>query len=276
MSALVKQFPRRRYTVIAQWQSDWRASGRSERTAAEYVRILRSLPTTPDVITKAEARAWQSEAPTPATRRQRARALNAVMRFMSEEDLRDDTFTLKAPVEAERPQTTVTPDDVEDVLARARTPRDKALIAVLWATGMRRSEVVAMKLPHLDLENGFVIVPLAKSGKPRIAPLDQRAVSALYRWLRQREGHPYSDLDALWLSERGALTAEGLKMVLRRLEAPSAHSWRRGWAVDSLRAGVSQVSVQAAAGWSGPAMVTRYCAALSQELALDEFRAKRR
>ena len=46
---------------------------------------------------------------------------------------------------------------------------------------------------------------------------------------------------------------------------PSAHAWRRGWAVQALRSGVSETSVRAAAGWSSGAMVARYTRALSGE-----------
>ena len=56
-----------------------------------------------------------------------------------------------------------------------------------------------------------------------------------------------------------------------RLGAPSAHAWRRGWAVQALRSGVSETSVRAAAGLSSGAMVARYTSALSEELAIDEF-----
>ena len=46
---------------------------------------------------------------------------------------------------------------------------------------------------------------------------------------------------------------------------------RRGWAVHALRNGVSEVSVRTIAGWSSGAMVARYTAALSNELAVAEF-----
>jgi hypothetical protein len=52
----------------------------------------------------------------------------------------------------------------------------------------------------------------------------------------------------------------------------SAHAWRRGWAVQALRSGVSETSVGAAAGWSSGAMVARNTSALSGELAVVEFR----
>ena len=59
--------------------------------------------------------------------------------------------------------------------------------------------------------------------------------------------------------------------VLRCLNAPPAHAWRRGWAVHARRNGVSEVSVCTIAGWSSGAMVARYTAALSNELVVAEF-----
>ena len=46
------------------------------------------------------------------------------------------------------------------------------------------------------------------------------------------------------------MTGNAIRLRLARLDAPSAHAWRRGWAVRALRVGVSEASVKAAAGWS--------------------------
>jgi integrase len=59
--------------------------------------------------------------------------------------------------------------------------------------------------------------------------------------------------------------------MLQRIGAPSAHAWRRGWAVRCLRSGVSETSLKAAAGWSSGAMVSRYTNALRDEVAIEEF-----
>ena len=68
------------------------------------------------------------------------------------------------------------------------------------------------------------------------------------------------------------MTPNAVRLLLQRLDVPSAHAWRRGWAVQALRNGVSETSVRAAAGWSSGAMVARYTRALSGELAVEEFR----
>jgi len=67
------------------------------------------------------------------------------------------------------------------------------------------------------------------------------------------------------------MTGNAIRLRLKKLGVPSAHAWRRGWAVQALRSGVSETSVRAAAGWSSGAMVARYTRALSGELAVEEF-----
>ena len=68
------------------------------------------------------------------------------------------------------------------------------------------------------------------------------------------------------------MTGTAICCSLQKLEAPSAHAWRRGWAVHSLRNGVSETSLKSAAGWSSGAMVSRYTSALASDHALIEFK----
>ena len=56
-----------------------------------------------------------------------------------------------------------------------------------------------------------------------------------------------------------------------RLGASSAHAWRSGRAVQTLRSGASESSVRAAAGWSIGAIVARATRALIGELTVEEF-----
>ena len=74
--------------------------------------------------------------------------------------------------------------------------------------------------------------------------------------------------------ESGSLfnkTGNAIRLRLQRMDIPSAHAWRRGWAIKSLRSGISETSVKEDAGWSSGAMVSRYTSALSGEFAVEEF-----
>ncbi len=125
---------------------------------------------------------------------------------------------------------------------------------------MRRTEIARAQVEHLDLAIGILTIPVSKTGKFRTVPLSPTAIENLKDFLKERSTGPVTQL-----------TSDGIRSVLRRLNAPPAHSWRRGWAVRALWNGVSEVAVRTIAGWSSGAMVARYTAALSNELAVDEF-----
>ena len=167
---------------------------------------------------------------------------------------------LPLTVERPRPQTTVTFEDYLAVRSRVIQPRDAVIVEWLWCTGMRRSEIARARVEHLDLAASILTIPVSKTGKFRVVPLSPTAVDALRVHLENRNSGSVTQL-----------TSDGIRSVLRRLNAPPSHAWRRGWAVHALRNGVSEVSVRTIAGWSSGAMVARYTAALSNELAVAEF-----
>jgi integrase len=71
------------------------------------------------------------------------------------------------------------------------------------------------------------------------------------------------------------MSSNAIQQLVKRFDAPSPHAWRRGWAVHALKRGISQVSVQTAAGWLYGEMVAMYTSAMSAELAISEFILRR-
>jgi integrase len=255
----------------------WRAEALSEATLETYLdhlgRMERDLPGGLTGATK-DRLALYLAGLSPA---QGAWALRSYRRWVAAAELPDISQGLRRPKEQETPQPTVTPDDIEAALAafdpKAKTTADLPLhklraitvCAVLWATGMRVSELLRMRVADVDLTEGLVTIPVTKVKKPRVTILDDRAVAWLRRWIKTT-----SPTDRVF-----PVSKRSLQRDCKRLVGYAPHSFRRGWAVESLRAGVSQVSVQAVAGWSSGAMCQRYVRALSQELAVYEFRTRR-
>jgi integrase/recombinase XerC len=261
--------------TLTEWRAWWRLQGRSMTTQREYQRYLVQLAQRVPLeeATLADVLEFVADGTTPAVRRQRSRSCMAFYRWAHSEGVTEAGWwqRVPSPNEPAAPQRTVTVDDVTTTLGTIRgqtftAARDRALIAVLWSSGLRRSEVARMCVDDIDLDQGCVMVIGAKGGKPRLAPLSPEAARYLLRYLRHRAVHPHAASPALWLGERGPLVDQGIRQVLERRDAPSAHAFRRGWCVDSLRAGVSQTSVQAAAGWSGPQMVSRYSAGAARRV----------
>jgi integrase/recombinase XerD len=156
----------------------------------------------------------------------------------------------------------LTPSQVEALLAAPDTRtavglRDRALLEVLYATGLRASELTSLALEGLDLELGIVRV-LGKGAKERLVPLGREA----QRWTRlyldksrpefARRGSPR----VVFLSQRGGrLSAMGLWGAVRRHAVAAGvervltpHVLRHSFATHLLERGADLRALQAMLG----------------------------
>lgn len=167
-----------------------------------------------------------------------ARALAAIRglhRFAVDElgAERDPSAEVDSPRVPPRLPRALPEDDVACLLdsvagTDARSRRDRAILEVLYGTGMRVGELVGLDLADLGSDTGLVRV-LGKGGKERLVPLAGEAAAALARWLGP-EGRPRlvparwarrGDDEAVFLNNRGGrITRQGVWAVLtRRAEA---------------------------------------------------------
>jgi integrase len=248
--------------LIDEFQLDWKLAGKSAKTAEAYARSLMLLSSNVDKFTLSAVKSWVAATPHTSVRRKRAQAVRAFGQWCEKNEYDMCAWWKQVPLVAEKskPQTTVTPEDYRSSLARMKPPRDKAVIELLWSCGLRRSELAALTVADVDLANGCLVVRESKNGKPRVAPLSPAARRALRRYLGARS-----------TGSLFGMSSNAVRLLLKRSGVPSAHAWRRGWAVHALRSGVSEASVRAAAGWQGSAMVSLYTRTLAGELAMDEF-----
>jgi integrase/recombinase XerD len=248
--------------LVEEFEFDWVLSGKSKLTAQKYGYDLKKFFAKHPTPNLNDAKQWVIDTPSQVGRRKRGQALRAFGNWLSAQGIMEMVWTQQIPLAKEKslPQQTATQIDYANAMARASTLRDKAVIEVLWSTGVRRSELCALEIGDIDFLGGFIVVRVSKTGKPRVVPISPTAKRALRRLV-------YSKTTGTVFN----MTPNAVRLLLRRLEAPSAHAWRRGWAVQALRTGVSETSVRAAAGWASGAMVARYTRALSGELAVEEF-----
>jgi integrase/recombinase XerD len=125
----------------------------------------------------------------PATQRRKAAAVRAFYRFAFSEDLIpvDVAGSLDLPRQSRRLPDTLAVDEVGALLEapNAQHPagiRDRALLELLYAAGLRVSEAVNLDLEDLSLEGGFVKV-VGKGDRERVVPVGDVATSALRRYL---------------------------------------------------------------------------------------------
>lgn len=148
----------------------------------------------------------------------------------------------------------LTIEEVDRLLAAPDTSkpaglRDRAMLEVLYATGLRVSELVGLTLDEVDLDNGFVRT-VGKGDKERLVPLGESAVSAVRDYLahgRLKQTSPY-----LFLNYRGKrLTRAGFWLILRGHgeqakihKKISPHMLRHSFATHLLERGADLRSVQ--------------------------------
>jgi integrase/recombinase XerD len=124
-----------------------------------------------------------------ATQQQRLLPLRAFFRWLSRENmiLSNPASELELPrVHRKLPAHVLSREDVERVMAQTALHgelgvRDRAMLETLYSTGIRRSELVGLKLYDLDVRNGTLYVRAGKGEKDRYVPLGSRAIA----WLRR-------------------------------------------------------------------------------------------
>lgn len=126
----------------------------------------------------------------PATARRRISALRQFYRFLLQENLRadDPTSRLDAPRRARRLPKTLSVEEIERLIAAAETPRDTAIIELLYGAGLRVSELVALTLRAAPKPGQEHMIIEGKGGKERLVALGGPALEALAAHLAARAG----------------------------------------------------------------------------------------
>jgi integrase/recombinase XerD len=157
----------------------------------------------------------------------------------------------------------LTVKEVESLLSQTeeenvRGIRDKAMLELLYATGLRASELVSLKIKDLNMEDGFLLC-LGKGGKERLVPIGESAVKAVRKYLDEaRPKLLKQSSEFLFVTQRGgAFTRQGfwklLKVYARKAGLDlkiSPHIMRHSFATHLLERGADLRSVQLMLGHS--------------------------
>src|SRR2546429_129208 len=138
-----------------------------------------------------------------------------------------------------------------------RGMRDRALLELLYATGMRASECLDLKLEDLNLQAGYVVCA-GKGRTQRLVPVGAEAAAWVARYMKEVRPRPTGRRDSgrLFVNPRGGrLSRQSLWVVVRRAAARaglrgrlSPHMLRHSFASHLLQSGADLRSVQAMLG----------------------------
>ena len=161
----------------------------------------------------------------------------------------------------------------------ASTPlgrRDRAILELFYASGIRLSELVALDLGDVDLAGRMVRV-MGKGRKERIVPFNQKASAALRSWLKDRLALTRGD--ALFVNARGGrLTGRSVQRLVARYVSScstrfgiSPHALRHSFATHLLQAGADLRAIQELLGHVQLSTTQRYTHVNAAQL-LDVYR----
>jgi integrase/recombinase XerD len=171
------------------------------------------------------------------------------------------------------PRHVLTPAEAEVVMMQpdVRDPigvRDRAILETLYSTGIRRSELIGLKVYDLDHDRGTLIVRLGKGRKDRVVPIGERALAWIDRYLREvRPGYLCGrDEGALFVTHLGeSIVPEYLTHRLREYvdaaelgKRGSCHLFRHTMATAMLENGADVRFVQEMLGHASLATTQIY------------------
>jgi integrase/recombinase XerD len=225
----------------------------------------------------------------PATLQRKAACLRSFYRHLRRENVldRDPTADLRAPRKSQRLPQVLSRDEVRRLLEAPRGTdpaalRDRALLELMYACGLRASEAIGLDVGDLDLRLG-VLRARGKGSKERIVPAGRQAIAAVRVYLSH--GRPVlvglRDEAKLFVNRRGGgLTRQGLyKIVQRHARAAgldgkmSPHTLRHTFATHLLAGGCDLRSLQEMLGHADIATTQIYTHLSAERLKESYFRA---
>jgi integrase/recombinase XerD len=188
--------------------------------------------------------------------------LRAFYKFLLVEDLLDEdpTEMLESPRLSRKIPEVLAYREIQAMLdaidlSEANGPRNRAIIEVLYACGLRVSELVHLRITNLFLDIGFVKV-LGKNNKERLVPIGPEAIKHLRIYLENVRVHHTNikkdDENIVFLNRRGArLSRVMVFLIVKELAAAagvtkniSPHTFRHSFATHLVEGGADLKAVQ--------------------------------
>lgn len=210
--------------------------------------------------------ALSAEATAPSTGRLRLAALRGVLRecwqagLISSDRYHRTVDVRPVPGTRTGRGRVVTPSEIRALLqacaASAQGQRDRAMLALLFGLGMRRSELIKLDVSDLNLESGRVTIE-GKGGRERVEYLTTSGIGLVRQWLAARSGKPGPLLNPVVrdhaVTDR-PLSAQTIYDSVQRLSRVagikrfSPHDARRTFITNLLESGVDIVTIARTVG----------------------------
>jgi integrase/recombinase XerD len=225
----------------------------------------------------------------PPTLQRKLACVRSFYRYLRREALiaHDPTTDLRGPRRSERLPKVLSRDEVLRLLAQPkgsdpRALRDRALLELMYACGLRASEVIGLELTHVDEQEGLLRAR-GKGSKERLVPIGRHALGALGAYLKR--GRPalvgLKPEASVFVNSRGsALTRQGLYRIIQGHAAGARvrgkmgpHTLRHTFATHLLAGGCDLRSLQELLGHADLSSTQIYTHLSAERLKETYFRA---
>ncbi len=159
---------------------------------------------------------------------------------------------------------TVSDKGIDALLEKSTTGQDRLIVELLALTGLRVSEAANLRVSDIDLENGFLVVRLAKWGKTRRVGLSTKLKNSLKEYIDSKD-IPISGDEWLFLNRFGEkMSRYGIRVRLEKLGTKSGvpvtpHALRRAFVTINANKGRPLPMLQIACGHSNITTTRSYC-----------------
>ena len=185
-----------------------------------------------------------------------AAALRSFLKFLGREDLARFVMSPKKPRLLPHPLSRGQMEDLIEAPGGPRFPaRDRAILELLYASGLRVSEVSALKLSDLNLDAAYLRC-FGKGSKERVVPIGKPAIEALRAYLAEERGDAAGD-HVFVSSKGGRLVRESIWRILQKRKAAAGvrgrvfpHAVRHSFATHLVEGGADLRYVQEMLGHS--------------------------
>lgn len=178
-----------------------------------------------------------------------AKALKAFLNYCVRDELIEVSpmKKVKMPKVEKKILSAIALEDINKILKACTYERDKAICLFLLDSGLRARELLALNVANLNFVSGAVTVELGKGQKGRITYIGPKTRKQLLKYFIKERGGTPADRQPVFVTQNDNATRldyEGLKQLFRRLKEEteiqfSAHSFRRTFAINSLRNGMN-------------------------------------
>ncbi|SPJ22243.1 site-specific tyrosine recombinase XerD [Palleronia abyssalis] len=222
-----------------------------------------------------------------STRARRLSAIKGLFRFAYEEGWRTDNpaLRIKGPGREKRLPKTLEVEEVDRLIDAARRTgraeadkvRNACLLEILYATGMRVTELVSLPVAAARGDPRMLLIR-GKGGKERVVPLTDGARTALTTWLTIRDGTDDAKAPSRFLfpsrGKAGHLTRHRFFQLIKEIALEAGldpakvtpHTLRHAFATHLLAGGADLMAIQALLGHADVATTEIYTHVLDQRL----------